>query len=672
MPRKIPQKLTAHKDVRVDNYFWMNQRDSKDILQFLKEENDLVKKTLSSTEALQEKLYAEMASRILENENSVLTPRGKYDYGFRYKKGLQYPIYFRIDRENEVEELLVDVNKRAEGHTYMSFMGPWISPDQELLAYAEDTVGRRFFDISFINIRSGQTLPHKIIGVAEQLIWSLDNQFVFYVNKDEQTLRENAVWSLNLQTGEKTLVFEEEDETFSVSVAASKDKKTLFIHSSSTVSDEWRFLSATDPEDEWQLFLPRERNHEYSIYEGGDVFFVLSNWKAKNFQVYQCPKNRTSKDEWSVFAPHQEHVLIEGLEVFQNFMILEERQNGLTQLRTMDRQTKKAKVLAFDDDVYMVSCYHMPDYEPQEFRYLYESPRTPKTYYEENFVTGERKILKQQEVPNFQREKYWTKRLWAKGADGTMIPISLLGSHDFAKSKEQPLLLYGYGSYGISMDPYFSASVYSLLDRGFLYAVAHIRGGSEMGRDWYENGKLLKKKNTFTDFISCAEFLIGEAYTSPAHLYAMGGSAGGLLMGSVINMRPDLFKGIISAVPFVDVVTTMLDDSIPLTTSEYDEWGNPNDKEFYDYMKSYSPYDNIAPQDYPNVLVTTGYHDSQVQYWEPAKWIAKLRDHKTDDNLVLFQTDMTSGHFGASGRYGRLKLVALHFAFLLYLEGIKE
>lgn len=674
MPQKIPHKHRNHGDVRTDDYFWMNQRDSDEILEFLKQENELVKKTLASTEKLQEKLYQEMASRILENEDSVLTPRGKFAYGYRYKKGAQYPIYFRVNLEDANaktgEEILVDVNQRASGHSYMSFMGPWVSVDQELMAYAEDTVGRRFFDISFQNIRSGQMLPHKINSVAEQLVWSYDNKFVFYVGKDEQTLREYQVWRLDLDSGEKKLIFQEDDETFSVGIAASKDKKLIFIQSGSTVSDEWRYLSALNPTEPAKIFLPRERDHEYSVYDGGDEFFILSNWKAKNFQVYTCPKHRTSKDAWEVYVPHQENVLLEGLDVYENFMILEGREKGLTQLSAMDRKTHKIKTLAFDDDVYVVSAYPLPDYESENFRFLYESPRTPKTYFEEAFANGERKILKQQEVPGFKREKYWTKRLWAKAHDGTMIPISVTGSNENPKSKDQPMLLYGYGSYGISMDPHFSASVFSLIDRGFTYAVAHIRGGSEMGRHWYENGKLLKKKNTFQDFISCAEYLIGEGYTSPEHLHAMGGSAGGLLMGAVVNMRPDLFKGIISAVPFVDVVTTMLDDSIPLTTSEYDEWGNPNDKEFYHYMKSYSPYDNIEAKAYPNILVTTGYHDSQVQYWEPAKWVAKLRDLKTNDNLVLFQTDMTSGHFGASGRYGRLKLVSLHFAFLLYLEGI--
>ena len=672
MARKIPHQLKAHNDVRNDDYFWMNQRDSKEILDFLTAENELVDKTLAETKGLQEKLYQEMASRILENEDSILTPRGAYQYGYRYKKGAQYPIYYRLSKNGGPEELLVDVNQRASGHSYMSFMGPWISPDQNLMAYAEDTVGRRFFDISFQNLLSGQFLPHKINGVAEQLMWSYDNKFVFYVGKDEQTLREYQVWRLNLENGEKTLIFQEDDETFSVSVGTGKDKKTMFIHSRSTVSDEWRYLSALTPTAEWAVFLPRERGHEYSLDDGGDVFFVLSNWKAKNFQVFTCNKTNTSRDHWQSFMPHQESVLIESIDVFEKFAVLEERTQGLTQIRVVDRATNKATKLQFDDEVYMVAGLYLPEYESAKFRFLFESPRTPKTYYEQDFKSGERAILKQQEVPGFKRDKYWVKRAWAKAHDGTMIPISILGANETQKSSENPCLLYGYGSYGFSMDPSFSSSIFSLIDRGFVYAVAHIRGGSEMGRHWYEDGKLLKKKNTFLDFISTAEFLIQEGYTSAKHLHALGGSAGGLLMGAVTNMRPDLFKGIVSVVPFVDVITTMLDDSIPLTTSEYDEWGNPNQKEFYDYMKSYSPYDNIEKKNYPNILVTTGYHDSQVQYWEPAKWVAKLRDYKTDKNHLLFQTDMTSGHFGASGRYGRLKLTALHYVFLLYLEGIKE
>lgn len=672
MVQKIPQQLTAHNDIRNDDYFWMNKRDTKEVLDFLKAENELVANTLASTEALQEKLYQEMASRILENEDSILTPRGEYQYGYRYKKGAQYPIYFRIKRDSELEEPLVDVNQRASGHSYMSFMGPWISPNQQLMAYAEDTVGRRFFDISFQNLLSGQFLPYKINSVAEQLIWSYDNKFVFYVGKDEQTLREYQVWRLSLENGEKTLIFQEDDETFSVSISTSKDKKTMFIHSRSTVSDEWRYLSALTPTADWTLFLPRERGHEYSLDDGGDVFFILSNWKAKNFQVFTCGKTNTSRDHWKSFVPHQENVLIESVDAFAQFVVLEERSQALTQLRIIDRSTNKANKLQFDDEVYVVSGIYLPEYESSRFRFMFESPRTPKTYYEQDFKTGERKILKQQEVPNFKRDKYWTKRLWAKAHDGAMIPISLLGANETQKSSQNPCLLYGYGSYGISIDPHFSSNIFSLVDRGFIFAVANIRGGSEMGRHWYEDGKLLKKKNTFLDFISAGEFLIQEGYTSAEHLHAMGGSAGGLLMGAVTNMRPDLFKGIVSAVPFVDVVTTMLDDSIPLTTSEYDEWGNPNNKEFYDYMKSYSPYDNIEKKSYPNILVTTGYHDSQVQYWEPAKWVAKLRDYKTDKNLLLFQTDMTSGHFGASGRYGRLKLTALHYGFLLFLEGIKE
>lgn len=672
MPQKIPHQLTTHNDIRTDDYFWMNKRDSKEVLDFLTAENELVEKTLTGTKGLQEKLYQEMASRILETEDSILTPRGQYQYGSRFKKGAQYPIFYRLHDGSEREEILVDVNQRASGHSYMSFMGPWISPDQNLMAFAEDTVGRRFFDISFENLLSGQTLPHKINSVAEQLIWSYDNKFVFYVGKDEQTLREYQVWRLDLESGEKTLIFQEHDETFSVSVSSSKDKKTMFIHSHSTVSDEWRYLSALTPKAEWKVFLPRERGHEYSLDDGGDVFFILSNWHAKNFQVFTCDKANTSRDHWKQFMPHQESVLIESVDVFEKFVVLEERSQGLTQIRTVDRQTNKAEKLKFDDEVYVVSGIYLPEYESSNFRFMFESLRTPKTYYEQDYKTGERKVLKQQEVPGFDRDQYWTKRLWAKAHDGTLIPISVLGSKKNPKSKDNPCLLYGYGSYGISVDPHFGSNIFSLIDRGFIFAVANIRGGSEMGRHWYEDGKLLKKKNTFLDFISAAEFLIQEGYTSADHLHAMGGSAGGLLMGAVTNMRPDLFKGIISAVPFVDVVTTMLDDSIPLTTSEYDEWGNPNEKQFYDYMKSYSPYDNIEKKSYPNILVTTGYHDSQVQYWEPAKWVAKLRDYKTDKNLLLFQTDMTSGHFGASGRYGRLKLTALHYAFMLHLEGITE
>jgi oligopeptidase B len=501
--------------------------------------------------------------------------------------------------------------------------------------------------------------------------WAADNTNVFYSVKDEQTLRSCQIFRRTLGVKDSELVYEEKDETFNTYVYKSKSKKYLIIGSDSTLTSEYRILEADNPKGGFRIFEPRKRGHEYGIAHFEDKFYVTSNHKAQNFKLMVTPETATGMKNWKEVIGHREDTLLEGIELFKNFMVVDERRNGLTHLRVMNLIEKTEHYLDFGEEVYSAGTSVNPDFDSEWLRFSYTSLTTPNSVFDYHLTTREKKLLKQQEVVGgYYADDYKTERHFATAADGTQIPISLVYKKSFGIKPENPLLLYGYGSYGATMDVYFSSVRLSLLDRGFTFAIAHIRGGQEMGRQWYEDGKLLKKKNTFTDFIDCAKYLITKNYTSQRHLYAMGGSAGGLLMGAVVNMNPEIWHGIVAQVPFVDVVTTMLDDTIPLTTGEYDEWGNPNDKIYYDYMKSYSPYDNVEAKEYPTMLVTTGLHDSQVQYWEPAKWVAKLRELKTDTNKILLFTNMEAGHGGASGRFERFKEVALEYAFLLDLEGI--
>lgn len=690
MAKKIPHELVEHGDKRIDNYYWMRLTDDQknaspelrdsataDVLDYLNAENDYTQKMLAHTEALQKKLFEEMKGRVKETDQSVPVKRNGYWYYTRFEAGKDYAFYCRKkdNLETGAEEVLIDGPAMAAGHDYWALGGMGVSEDNQLMVYSEDKVSRRIYNASFRNLATGQVLNDKIEGIAGCPVWANDNKTLFYVKKDPTTLREYQVWRHTLgETQDKDVkVFEETDEEFSCDVYKTKSKSYMVISSNQTLTSECRVISANAPSGEFKLIQPRERNHEYGIDHYNGQFYITTNWEAKNFRLMSCPESATDKSNWKEVIAHRPDVLLEGIEIYKDFLVVDERKNGLTQLRVMRWDNQQEYYLEFPDPAYSAGVGANPEFDTNILRYGYSSLTTPASTFDFNMSTRERVLMKQQEVVGgHSPENYTSERLYATTADGVQVPISLVYRKGTKLDGSAPALLYAYGSYGASMDAGFSSARLSLLDRGFIYAIAHIRGGQEMGRSWYEDGKLLKKKNTFTDFIHCAEHLINGHYTSKEKLFAMGGSAGGLLMGAVTNMRPDLWRGVVSAVPFVDVITTMLDETIPLTTFEFDEWGNPKNKEYYDYMKSYSPYDNIERKDYPNILVTSGYWDSQVQYWEPAKYVAKLRDHKTDNNKLLFWCNMDAGHGGKSGRFEALKEVALEYAFMLDLSGISQ
>ncbi len=672
--KKINKKLTAHGEVRIDPYYWLNERENPEVIQYLEQENEYCDFVMKDTELLQRELFEEMKSRYKEEDESLPYFFNEYWYITRYEKGAEYPIFTRKyqSQENE-EELLLDVNILADGHDFYDVGGISISLNNEIMAYSEDITGRRIYTIHIQNLKTKEKLEEKLENTTGRIVWANDNEHFFYIRKNEH-LRAYKIYRHRLGTSqeEDILVFHEEDEAFDVSVFKTKSLEYIFIASSSTVSDEHRFIPAADVFAEWQIIQPREEGLEYAVEHYENDFYILTNEGGDyNFKLVKTSVDTPYKENWVEVIPHRKEVLLEGFEIFKNYLVLEEREKGLLQLNIFDYKNKTSWYLPFNDPTYTAYIGLNLEFDTEILRYGYTSLTMPSSTYEYNMREKTARLLKQQEVlgGKFLSENYISERVWADSRGGEAeIPISLVYHKDTPKSEKTPLLLYGYGSYGHTVDASFSSVRLSLLDRGFIYAIAHIRGGEYLGRDWYENGKMLKKKNTFYDFIDAAKFLIKENYTSSNHLYAMGGSAGGLLMGVVINEESELFNGIVAQVPFVDVVTTMLDESIPLTTGEYDEWGNPNDKEYYEYMKSYSPYDNITEKSYPNVLVTTGLHDSQVQYWEPAKWVAKLRDLKKDNSVLIFKTDMTSGHGGASGRFESLKEEALEYAFLLMID----
>lgn len=669
---KKPKTLEKHGDVRVDDYFWMNERDSQPVLDYLKAENSHTEAILKPTEELQETLFHEMKSRMKEDESTVPVRMGEFFYYRRFAPGKEYPISARRKGNMEAsEEVLVDGNEWAKGHPFFQMSAVQVTVNHEYLAVAADFQGRRFYDIRFKKIGEKNFLADKIEGTTGNFVWAKDSKTLFFSKQDPETLRSFQVYRFTLgEDKSPVLVFEEKDTTYGVSVGASKDRSKIFISSWKRDSSEVRWIDGDQPRSTFKVFYPRQPDWEYDLVDGGDQFYILTNYKAENYRVFSAPIQSKDLKEWKEVVPHSKDILREGLDVYRNFLVVEEREDGLTQVRIKDRHDGKERVLSFDDPTYVVGVMGLPDYHSEEFRFTYESLNRPEITYDEHYKTGQRVVKKEKEVPGFSSAKYESKRLWAKAKDGRRIPISVLLRKGQILSASTPLLLYSYGSYGYSTEPYFRSSVFSLVDRGFVYALAHIRGGSEMGRYWYEEGRLKNKMNTFTDFIACAEHLIAEGYTSSDHLHIMGGSAGGLLVGAVINIKPDLFNSAVAAVPFVDVVTTMLDESIPLTTFEYKEWGDPRVKEDYFVMKSYSPYDNVKAQNYPHLFVTTGYHDSQVQYWEPAKWVAKLRDYNTGNHNILFFTEMEAGHSGASGRYESLKMVAKEYAFFLMMEGM--
>ncbi|MBN2347411.1 MAG: S9 family peptidase [Bacteroidales bacterium] len=674
--QKIAKELTIHDHTRIDNYFWLNQRENPEVIKYLEDENAYTKSVMGDTEELQEKLYNEIVGRIKQTDMSVPYLENGYYYYTRYEEGKEYPIYCRkketLDAE---EEIMLNVNEMAEGYSYYQVVGLSVSPDNQILSYGVDTLSRRKYTLNFKNLNTGELYEDKIYNTSGSASWANDNKTLFYTIKDDQTLRPYKIFKhkLGADSENDVAIYEEKDDTYNAYVYKSKSKKYIIISSSSTLSNEYRILNADTPDQEFKLFNPRQREHEYWISHFEDRFYILTNLDALNFRLMVTPENATDVSNWKEVIPHRKEVYLQNFEMFSNYMVLEERIKGLTNLRVIDMHSKDEYYINFPEQVYETWISTNPEFETNILRFGYSSLTTPNSTYDYNMESKERELKKQQEVlGEFNADDYFAERLFAKADDGTEIPISLVYKKGLKKDGENPLLLYGYGSYGHTIDPYFSSIRLSLLDRGFVYAIAHVRGGQIMGRQWYEDGKLLKKNNTFTDFNDCAEFLIKEKFTSTDKLFAMGGSAGGLLMGVIINLQPELYKGVIAAVPFVDVITTMLDESIPLTTGEYDEWGNPNEKEYYDYMLSYSPYDNVEAKDYPNMLVTAGLHDSQVQYWEPAKWVAKLRELKTDKHLLLLHTNMDYGHSGASGRFQRYRETALEYAFMFKLLNIKE
>ncbi len=672
--KKIEKQLIKHNDVRIDDYYWLNERENPEVIAFLEQENAYYEAMTAHTKELKDSLFTEMKSRIKEDDSSVPYKFNGYWYATRYEVGKEYPIFTRrFEKEDAEEEIMFNCNHMAEGLDYFNLGGLSISPNNELAAFGVDTVSRRQYTLQIKNLRTQEIYGDKIENTTGSAVWANDNKTLFYTKKDPVTLRSNNIYRHILGTSpeEDELVFHEDDETFTTFVYKTKSKEFIVIGSSSTLTTEFQILRADDPNGKFHVFSKRVRGMEYSLTHYEDNFYILTNMEgATNFKLMTTPEDKTGSENWVDFIPHREEVLLEDIEMFNEYYVLSERENGLNKLKIVRWDTGESYYLPFDNETYTAYVGTNPDFDTEILRYGYNSMTTPSSIIDFNMRTREKEIKKEQEVlgGKFHKENYISERIWAPARDGKKVPISLVYHKNTKLDGSSPLLQYAYGSYGHTIDPYFSTVRLSLLDRGFVYAIAHVRGGEYLGRKWYEEGRLLNKINTFTDFIDCSKFLIEKKFTSPEHLYASGGSAGGLLMGAIVNLCPEIYNGVIAAVPFVDVLTTMLDDTIPLTTGEYDEWGNPNEKEYYDYMKSYSPYDNVTRQLQPNMLVITGFHDSQVQYFEPAKWVAKLREYKMDNNLLLFNINMDAGHGGASGRFESLKEVAKEYAFLLDLE----
>jgi len=673
------KELTAHGDTRIDEYYWMNDYfkkgpDSTKVVDYLKAENAYLDTMMSGTKKFQEELFAEMKGRIKEKDESVPVLNNGYYYYSRTEEGKQYYKYCRKKGSLDApEEILLDADKMAEGSGYFSATGFSISPDNKLMAYGIDKLSRRQYTIYIKNLETGELLKDQIKGTGGNAVWAADNKTLFYTSNNPATLLSEKIRKHKLGSDATTdvTVYEEKDPSNYIGVYKTKSRDYIVIYSSATLSSEYRIVKASEPDASFSLFQPRIKDVLYGIDHWGDKFLIRTNLDAKNFRLMETPVDKTTRENWKEVIAHRTDVLLEDIDVFKGHWVITERKEGLLQMRIREIASGKEHYLDFGEPAYAAYVGANPEFNTTNLRYNYTSLTTPNSVFDYDMNAKSKKLMKEQEVlGSFNKADYVTERVYATAKDGAKVPVSIVYKKGTKKDGSAPLLLYAYGSYGASMDASFSSNRLSLLNRGFVYAIAHIRGGQEMGRQWYEDGKLMKKKNTFTDFIDCGEFLIKEKYTSKGHLYAMGGSAGGLLMGAVVNMAPDLWNGVVAQVPFVDVITTMSDPTIPLTTNEYDEWGNPADKDAYFYMKSYSPYDNLEKKNYPNMLVTTGLHDSQVQYFEPAKWVARLRVLKTDKNLLLLKTNMEAGHGGASGRFDYLKEIAMEYAFLMALEGI--
>lgn len=672
--KKMPKKLEIHGDTRIDNFYWLNDRENKEVISYLNEEKAYYEEMTRHTLHLQKSLFEEMKSRIKEDDSSVPYRLNNFWYSTRFEKGKEYPVYSRkADELNSEDMVLFDCNEMAKGFDYFKLGGVAVSPNNEMAVFGVDVVSRREYTLKIKNLNTNEIYTDVIENTTGGAVWANDNKTFFYSKKDPITLRSDKIYKHILGTPavNDMLVYHEEDETFDCFVYETKSKNYIIIGSTSTLTSEYRFINSEEPDSTFTVFSERQRGVEYSLAHYKNNFYILTNKDdATNFKLMITSEAKTEAKNWVDFIPHRKEVLLEDIEIFKDFYVLSERENGLAKIKIVHWDSNESYFLPFNDETYTAYVSTNPDFETEILRYGYNSLTTPSSIIDFNMRTKEKDVKKEQEVlgGKFKKENYISKRIWATARDGVKIPMSMVYHKDTKLDGTSPLLQYGYGSYGHTLDPNFSTVRLSLLDRGFIYVITHVRGSEYLGREWYEQGKLLNKMNTFTDFIDCSKHLIAHKYTSPSHLYAEGGSAGGLLMGAIVNLESDLYHGVIAAVPFVDVVTTMLDESIPLTTGEYDEWGNPNEKEYYEYMKSYSPYDNVVAKTYPNMLVVTGLHDSQVQYWEPAKWVAQLRALKKDDNLLLLDINMDTGHGGASGRFESLKEVAKEYAFLMDLE----
>ncbi len=679
--------LTTHDHTRIDPYFWMRLTDdqkntpnpdtqTKKVLDYLNSENSYTDSVMQNTKQLQQNLFDEIVGRIKKDDQSVPYFSNGYWYYVKYEEGKEYPIICRKKDTLENEEnIILNVNELAEGHAYYSASALRISLDNKILAFSEDTVSRRVYTIKFKNLETGEFLNDEIPNASAGGAWANDNQTYFYTSKNLVSLLSEKVWrhNLNSTAEEDVMVYHEKDPSFYMSVYKSKSDKYIIIGEGSTLVSDYQTLNANNPTGAFKQFIPRGTEHEYSINHFQDKFYIVTNNEAQNFRLMETSEDNTSMSNWKEVIPHRKDVLLEGIDVFKNHLVISESKNALNHIRIINQETKKEHYLDFGEDVYVAGTSTNPEFNTEVLRYSYSSMTTPYSTIDYNMNSKDKDTKKVQEViGGHTPENYKTERQWVTARDGSRVPISIVYKNGTKLDGSSPLLLYAYGSYGATMDAGFSSTRLSLLDRGFIYAIAHIRGGQSMGRQWYDDGKMMNKMNTFNDYIDCSKFLIDKKYTSSSHLYAMGGSAGGLLMGAIVNMEPELYNGVIAAVPFVDVISTMLDETIPLTTNEFDEWGNPKNKEAYDYMLKYSPYDNVAAHTYPNMLITTGLFDSQVQYWEPAKWLAKLRDVKTDNNLLIMNTNMEAGHGGASGRFKRYKETALEYSFMFMLEEIPE
>ena len=676
-----PFSLKAFGDERTDNYYWLNDffkkgPDSDKTIEYIKAENEYYELMMAETLPLQEELYGEMKARVQEKDESVPYFKKGYYYYSRQVEAKDYYIFCRKPGSlNAEEEILLDVNAMAEGHTYYAATGFSLSMDNKLLAYGVDTLSRREYTIYIKNLETGETLQDAITDTEGDPVWANDNRTIFYTAKNPVTLLSEKIKKhiLGTAAGEDVIVYEEKEVENYIGVSKTKSDQYILITSQATLSSEIKWIAADKPDDVFAIFQPRIKDVLYEVDHANNLFYIRTNLNAKNFKIITCREDKKEAENWIDIVSHQEDTLIQRFELFRNYLVVAERKNGLTQIHIIQLKSNTSHYLAFDEPAYTASIGNNPNYDTETLRFNYTSLVTPVSVFDYNMVNKEKLLMKQQIVlGEFKTSDYTSERFFITATDGTQVPVSIVYKNGFIKDGNAPLLLYSYGSYGISSEAGFSSVRLSLLNRGFAFAIAHIRGGQEMGRHWYEDGKMLNKKNSFTDFIDCAEYLVANKYTDSKHLYINGGSAGGLLMGAVANMRPNLFNGVIAAVPFVDVVTTMSDASIPLTTNEYDEWGNPADEEYYHYMKSYSPYDNVESKGYPNMLITTGLHDSQVQYFEPAKWVAKLRALKTDTNKIFLFTNMEAGHGGASGRFKPLKDKAREYAFLLSLEKINR